>query len=73
MVSFDQKASLSPPPINPLPSALSPSSTPRNNCEDVSKKKGTRLGSRGVSINKVCSVLLLCAHPGEARTLWVKM
>ena len=30
MVSFDQKASLFPPPINPLPSALSPSSTPRN-------------------------------------------
>ena len=30
MVSFDQKASLSPPPINSLPSTLSPPSTPRN-------------------------------------------
>ena len=31
MVSFDQEASLSPSPINPLPSALSPSSTQATN------------------------------------------
>ena len=41
------------------------------NCENVSKKVETRLGSRTVSIDEVLlSFLLLCARPGEAgRTL----